>query len=45
MIESVTDSKLTCPECAHQELLAMPIDVCLWFHKYGPAGGFYLHPF
>ena len=38
MIEPVTDSKLTCPECAHQELLAMPTDACLWFHQCSGCG-------
>lgn len=33
MLEIISDSELTCPECGHQELLKMPTDACLWFHE------------
>ena len=29
----VNQSKLTCPDCGHSEILNMPDDACLWFHE------------
>ena len=33
MSDIIADSELTCPECGHKEMLAMPTDACLWFHE------------
>ncbi|MDX8385183.1 MAG: GDCCVxC domain-containing (seleno)protein [Gallionella sp.] len=30
---TISDSKLTCPECGHAEVLKMPADSCQWFHE------------
>jgi hypothetical protein len=29
----VTHSKLTCPECGHEEEFEMPTDACQWYHE------------
>lgn len=31
--EVVTQSRLTCPECDHSEILVMPTDACQWFYE------------
>ena len=29
----ILESTVTCPRCGHKELLTMPEDKCLFFHK------------
>ncbi|RUM93966.1 MAG: hypothetical protein DSZ28_05695 [Thiothrix sp.] len=33
MKEVIHGSELTCPKCGYKEILTMPTDACLWFHK------------
>ncbi len=34
----ITESRLTCPECAFEELLTMPTNACQWFHECRQCG-------
>ena len=29
---AVLESTITCPQCGHEQLEAMPTDACLWFY-------------
>ena len=34
----ILESTLTCPKCNHKELLTMPEDICVYFHKCSNCG-------
>lgn len=34
----ILESTLTCPKCNHKELLTMPEDTCVYFHKCSNCG-------
>ena len=29
----VLESRLTCPQCGHAEVVTMPTDACIWVHE------------
>ena len=37
-MEIVLESRITCPECGHQETETMPTDACRWFHECSGCG-------
>ncbi|WP_410961657.1 GDCCVxC domain-containing (seleno)protein, partial [Salmonella sp. SAL4457] len=38
MTSPVLSSSLRCPTCGHEELLAMPMDACVFFHTCADCG-------